>query len=289
MNETLLQELLEINESEGTCSESTFEKLIYDHPSDVKIVGILGCGAIASIITDYAAKGKLDIDLKFFYDVDMKSAENLASKVDGITVSDIEDMINNVDLVIEAASPCAVVENVPKILKKGKDVIIMSLGALMDRGLKNHLEEIAKRTNSRIYMPSGAIAGLDGIKATSIGKIKIVSLITRKHPDSLGISTDEKIVLYEGKASDAVRKFPMNINVAAALSIACGKEADVKIIADPTIERNCHEIHVIGDFGEIKTLTQSTSCTTNPKTSILAAYSAIKLLNSLNGNIRIGT
>jgi aspartate dehydrogenase len=114
-------------------------------------------------------------------------------------------------------------------------------------------------------------------------------LVTRKPPKSLGISADNETILYEGKARDAVRKFPMNINVAAALSIACNKEVNVKIIADPNVDRNSHYVHVVGDFGEFKTITQNMRCSINPKTSVLAAYSAIKLLKSLNENLRIGT
>lgn len=252
-------------------------------------VGILGCGAIANIITNFAAEGKLGVDLDFFYDRDMERAENLASQVDGTVVLAIEDMLDQVDLVIETASPQAVVEIVPQILERGKDVIVMSVGALMDPVLRDRLENIAKENNSRIYAPSGAIVGLDGIKAASIGKIREVSLITRKPPKSLGITAQKEKVLYEGTAKDAVLKFPMNINVAAALSIACGKEVNVKIIADPTVDRNSHEVHVVGDFGELKTTTENMRCAINPKTSVLAAYSAIKLLKSLNEHLRIGT
>jgi len=252
-------------------------------------VGILGCGAIANIITNFAAEGKLGVDLNFFYDRDMERAENLASQVDGTVVLAIEDMLDQVDLVIETASPQAVVEIVPQILQRGKHVIVMSVGALMDPVLRDRLENIAKDNNSRIYAPSGAIVGLDGIKAASIGKIREVSLITRKPPKSLGITAQKETVLYEGTAKDAVLKFPMNINVAAALSIACGKEVDVKIIADPTVDRNSHEVHVVGDFGELRTTTENMRCAINPKTSVLAAYSAIKLLKSLNEHLRIGT
>lgn len=289
MNETALQELLEIEESENTYPGSNAKNLIDDHKHDVMIVGIVGCGAIANIITDFAVEGKLGVDLKFFYDQDVEKAENLSSQVEGMVVRDVEDMLDHVDLVIETASPQAVVKIVPKILKRGKDVIVMSLGALIDSEFRANLEEIAIRNTSRIYMPSGAIVGLDGIKAASIGKIHKVSLITRKSPESLGISTDKERILYEGKARDAVRKFPLNINVAAALSIACDREVDVKIIADPSMNSNCHEIHILGDFGEFRTITQNRLCTTNPKTSVLAAYSAIKLLKSLNRNLRIGT
>ncbi len=252
-------------------------------------VGILGCGAIANIITNFASEGKLGVDLKFFYDRDMERAENLASQVDGTVVLNIDDLLDQVDLIIETASPQAVREIVPQILKRGKDVIIMSVGALIDTDLRKKLEKQAEKNNSNIYIPSGAIVGLDGIKAASIGKIHQVSLITRKPPKSLGISAEKETVLYEGKAKDAVLKFPMNINVAATLSIACGTEVDVKIIADPSVDRNSHEVHMMGDFGELKTTTHNMRCSINPKTSVLAAYSAIKLLKSLNENLKIGT
>ena len=288
MNETALNDALEIEESENLYLESNLEDLTKDYSRDVIVAGIIGCGAIAGIITDFAANGKLSADLKFFYDMDIERAENMASKVDGIMVPDVNDMLDNVDLVIEAASHDAVIKIIPQVLKKGKDVIIMSLGALIDSDLRNYLEEIADENNSRIYAPSGAVVGLDGIKAASIGEINEVRLVTRKSPKSLGISVDTETVLYEGKAGDAVRKFPANINVAAALSIAYGKEVDVKIIADPNVSRNCHEICVTGDFGEFRTITENETCATNPKTSVLAAYSAVKLIKSLNENLNVG-
>ena len=288
MNETALNDVSEIEEDEDLYLISNSENLIKDCPRNVMVAGIMGCGAIANIITNFAADGELGADLKFFYDLDMERAENLASKIDGIIVQNVDDMINNVDLVIEAASQEAVIKIVPQILEKGKDVIIMSIGALIDSELRNHLKNIAEKNKSRIYAPSGAIVGLDGIKAASIGEISEVSLVTRKSPESLGISVDNETILYEGKAKDAVRKFPANINVAAALSIAYGKEINVKIIADPKVTRNCHEICVKGDFGEFRTITQNEKCATNPKTSVLAAYSVVKLLKSLNENLKIG-
>lgn len=286
MNETALYEFLETEHSEDSFSRSKSGNLI---KRDAMKVGILGCGAIANVITDFALKGKLGVDLACFYDRDTKRAESIASKVDGTVALNLKDMLNLVDLVVEAASPQAVIETVPQILKNGKNVIIMSVGALLDLEFKNKLERITIKNKSRIYTPSGAIVGLDGIKAASVGEITELNLVTRKPPKSLGISINEEMVLYEGKASDAVRKFPQNMNVAAALSIACDKEADVKIIADPSVDHNIHDVHVVGDFGEFKTTTRNMSCTTNPKTSVLAAYSAIKLLKSLNDNLKIGT
>ncbi|SCG85462.1 aspartate dehydrogenase [Methanobacterium congolense] len=289
MNRTLVEELMETKVTDATFPVSGPENSLDPVEKRTTVVGIVGCGAIARTITDFALKENLGVHIKFFYDQDMKRAEDLASHAGGVAVQNVQDMLSYVDLIVEAASPGAVMEIVPKVLESKSDVIIMSLGALMDQDLKHHLEDLAKRNDSRIYMPSGAIAGLDGVKSASIGEIREVSLVTRKPPRSLGISTDTEKVLYDGKASGAVRKFPANINVAAALSIACGMEADVKIVADPKIDRNCHEIHVVGDFGEITTTTQNMSCKTNPKTSLLAAYSVIKLLKTLNEHSRRGT
>ena len=165
----------------------------------------------------------------------------------------------------------------------------MSVGGLLNPETRFKLEKLAKNNKCRLYAPSGAIVGLDGIKAASLGKIQRVTLVTRKPPRSLGINTEKETILYQGEASEAVQKFPLNINVAATVSMAVGQEIEVKIIADPDVDRNMHELEVVGDFGEFQTITSNIRCSMNPKTSVLAAYSAIKLLNSLNENFLVGT
>ena len=253
------------------------------------ILGILGCGAIANFIVNNISSGDNGIMVKYFYDRDFEQSKNLASLANGIAVSKIEDMLDNVDLILEAASPSSVEDHGLKILESGNDIIIMSIGALMDVKLRNRMEKAAKENNSKIYIPSGAIVGLDGIIAASVGKINKVNLTTRKPPMSLGKKVDTEEILFEGKASEAVKEFPVNINVAATLSLACNKDIDVKIIVDPKVNKNIHEVIVKGDFGEFKTKTENLPCEANPKTSLLAAYSAIKLLKSLNENLVMGT
>lgn len=253
------------------------------------IVGILGCGAIANIIVSNFLSKDENIHIEYFYDRDMEKAENLATLANGIAVLDIDTMIDNVDLVLEAASPFSVEKFALDVLNKGKDVMIMSIGSLMDMKLRNEIVKVATENNAKIFVPSGAIVGLDGIKAASIGKIKKATLTTRKPPKSLGKDVDKEEVLFEGKSSEAVKKFPVNINVAAAFSIACNMDVDVKIIVDPNVDKNVHEIFVKGEFGEFKTRAKNLPCEVNPKTSMLAAYSAIKLLKSLNENFIMGT
>jgi aspartate dehydrogenase len=141
------------------------------------------------------------------------------------------------DVVIEAASQQAVREYGLRVLEAGCDLIVMSVGALMDKKLLEQLMDMARRTRRRIYIPSGAIAGLEAVYALSLNGIREVRLRTRKPPKSLadapyvkekGINLDnikEPTKIYEGPAGEAVKYFPANVNVAAALSLAAKREA----------------------------------------------------------------
>ena len=251
-------------------------------------VGIIGCGAIANIITTSIVQEENNIDIAYFFDKDIERAENLASLAGGVAVLDFDDMLNDVDLILECAAPVSVKEYAPKVLGHGIDMIVMSIGALMDFDFYHELESLAKDNGAKIHLPSGAIVGLDGIKAVAKFGLKEVSLVTRKSPKSLGKNIDTEEVLFEGKASDAVKEFPLNINVAATISIVCQRDIDVKIIVDPKVNRNVHEITAKGDFGEFKTTTMNYPCAANPKTSMLAALSAIRLLKSFNETICVG-
>jgi aspartate dehydrogenase len=251
-------------------------------------VGIIGCGAIANIITTSIVPEENDIEIAYFFDKDIERAENIASLAGGVAVLDFEDMLNDVDLVLECASPDSVKYFAPIVLERGIDMIVMSIGAFMDRDFYSDVLKIAKENNAKIHLPSGAVVGLDGIKAVARFGLKEVSLVTRKSPKSLGKDIDTEEVLFEGKASEAVKEFPLNINVAATISMACNTDIDVKIIVDPKVDRNVHEITAKGDFGEFKTITMNYPCAANPKTSMLAALSAIRLLKSFNETISVG-
>lgn len=254
-------------------------------------VGIMGCGSIASTLVKFKQEGKLNANLAFFYDLNLDNAAKLAQKIDAQVSDSVDNLINNSDLILECASQVAVRNSIPQILESGTNVIIMSVGALMDEVFRLRLEKIAKENGATIYLPTGAITGIDTVKAAKLGKIESVSLTTRKPPLSLGknFEGDEEQILFEGKASDAVKKFPKNINVSSTLSLASGIDADVKIIADPKVTKNTHEIHLKGTFGELVTITSNVSSPDNPKTSLLAAFSAASLLNKLSDTIQIGS
>jgi aspartate dehydrogenase len=180
--------------------------------------------------------------------------------------------------------------------------MIMSVGALADKELYKSIKIMAKENDSRIYIPSGAISGLDGLKSASIGTIRKVTLTTTKNPAGLEGAPyilENKIdlaalkvatVIFEGSATDAVKAFPANVNVAATLCLAAREgEVRVKIIADPNIHVNRHEIMAEGNFGQIFTRVENVPFPRNPKTSYLAALSAIATLRSIVEPIKIGT
>jgi len=210
---------------------------------------------------------------------------------------------NDLDLVIEAASQGAVTQYASKVLKAGKDLMVMSVGALVDSELREEIRRSAHSTGKKVYIPSGAIAGLDGIKAAVIGRVNHVTLTTRKPPVGLiGAPYFKQIkmnpnelkepkVIYEGSALEACRLFPANVNVAAAISLAgIGLEKTrVRVVVDPTIRRNIHEISVKGEFGELRVRTKNVPSPDNPKTSYLAALSAIATLRKITEPMLIGT
>ncbi|RAP47151.1 MAG: aspartate dehydrogenase [Methanosphaera sp. rholeuAM74] len=254
-------------------------------------VGIIGCGAIATTLVDFKLNGKLEANLDYFYDLSYESAEELSSKIGAKAAKTLDELAENVDVILESASQSAVKNSIPHMIEKGKDVIIMSVGALLDKKFHDEILNLALKNNARIYLPTGAITGIDTVQAAKMGEITEISLTTRKPPASLDVEleNDEEKVIFEGKASEAVKKFPKNINVSSTLSLASGIDVDVTIIADPKIKNNTHEINLKGTFGELTTITSNVSSANNPKTSALAAYSVASLLDKLTKTMQIGS
>jgi aspartate dehydrogenase len=209
----------------------------------------------------------------------------------------------NTDIIIEAASQDAVRKLARTIIQSGKDLIIMSTGALAEPDLLQELLDIASKKEVHIYVPSGAVAGIDAIRSVK-HLLNSVTITTTKNPKALAgapffektrikpETITHKKLIYEGTARDAVKEFPANVNVAAVLSLAgVGMDATkVKIIADPAASVNQHEITANGNFGEINIVVRNTPSPSNPKTSYLAILSAIECIRSIcDDNIRIGT
>jgi aspartate dehydrogenase len=271
-------------------------------------VAIIGCGAIGTVIAKAIDEGKIEgTKLVTLFDRSLNKATRLASSLREVPLAtdSFDDLLkSDADLIVEAASQEAVVMYAERVLAAGKDLLIMSVGALLDSNVYEGIDAMAKKMGRRVYVPSGAVAGVDGLRSASLVDVSEVTLTVKKNPKALtpspyvkekGIDLSklaEPLLLYEGPAIEAVKLFPVNVNVAATLSLASlgGNKTLVRVVADPTLNRNVHEVHVKGDFGEMELTMKNVTHPDNPKTSYIAALSAIELLRSLiRKGIKIGT
>ena len=274
-----------------------------------KTIGLMGCGTIGTHLTMAIDSGRVaNASLTGLFDIIDGNARALKTRLKSTPqVYDNFDRFvdSNADVIIEAASQQAVKNFAKRIIESGKDLMVMSVGALADTLFLAELLQLTPIRNgqSKIYVPSGAIAGIDAIR--SVRHIAdSISITTKKSPKALAgapffttrnVSLDNitKVTeIYEGSAVEAVKLFPANVNVAAVLSLAgIGVEKTmVRILADPETTTNQHEIVATGSFGEIKISVNNVTAPGNPKTSFLAVLSAIECLRSIcEDGIRIGS
>ena len=256
-------------------------------------VGFLGCGNIASIVMDFIQKERLNFKVTRIFDIDLKKATEFKKRFDRsiIIAEDIDSLLEDTEIIIEAASQDAVKRYGMRILGAGKNLIVMSVGALSDEIFLKRMKEMARERSVRIYIPSGAIIGVDGLKAAGLGSIDEIIITTIKPPKSLGVVVNERCVVYEGYVKEGIKRFPQNVNVAATLGLATENldKTKLRIIADPDIDRNIHEIHISGNFGEFNIKSVNLPSPNNPKTSYIAALSAVALLKRISDVVEIGT
>ena len=271
-------------------------------------IGLLGCGAIGKSLAEAIDNNNAgDAELVAIFDEYPDTMHNILNNVkhkpkeyDNFAVF-IDK--SGAELIVEAASKEAVELYAEKILESRKDLMIMSVGALMDNNLLERIMKTAKKCKKHVFIPSGAIGGIDVVKAAKIGGLTKVTLTTRKNPVALrysplfqkatmGKEVKKELVIFEGYANEAVKAFPLNVNVSATLSLAGlgGEKTFVRVIADPSITNNIHEIETEGVFGKMMIRLENITHPSNPKTSYLAVLSAIETLRSIsNTNMKIGT
>jgi len=253
-------------------------------------LGIIGCGAIGTDVAKAADKMK-DIKKIFIYDKKKSASEKLKKVIKKAEIRTVSKFLDEVDIVFEAASQEAVKQYSEKILLKGKDLVMMSVGSLFDNKFRLKLEEIAKAKRCKIYLPSGAVCGIDGVFSGSVDLIDEVTLVTTKPPQCLDKDIGRRAVVFKGNARNAVKKFPMNINVAASLSLAgIGfDKTKVEIVVDPVATRINHKILAHGKFGRLRAEVENMPNPNNPKSSYMASLSAIATLKRIINPIQIGT
>jgi aspartate dehydrogenase len=214
-------------------------------------------------------------DALILYDYNKEKAERLQKSLTVPTkiAKNVDEMMRlKPRVIVEAASQQAAKEYASRISAEHIDLIVMSVGALLDMNA----------VGSRIHVPSGAIGGLDALGSAALAGIDQVVLTTRKNPETLGRNSKDESVVYEGNALEAVRLFPREMNVAATLALTVGSESvKVRLVSDPRADRNVHEIRVKWKHGDMFLKFENDPHPENPGTSALAAWSAIKLLKEL--------
>jgi len=263
-------------------------------------VGVAGLGAIGRQVCRALDAGIPRLVLAGATARDRERAERFLKTLTSTPpFLDLDDLVAASDLIVEASTQAHLHELAPRALGAGRDLVVLSCGALLGR---QDWVDLAARNGCRILVPSAAIAGLDGVKGASVGAVTSVTMETRKPPAGLagapGIvdkhidleAITTETLVFEGPALEACRAFPANVNVLAALSLAgIGPEKTrTKIFAVPGQTMNRHRVTVEGEFGRLSIEIENVP-TENPRTGKLSYLSTIALLRGLAAPLRVGT
>jgi aspartate dehydrogenase len=212
----------------------------------------------------------------------------------------LSELAEHADIIVEAA-PAAVFEQIAEAaIARGRIFVPSSVGALLPR---MHLVARARETGARIIVPTGALLGLDAVRAAAEGKVDSVTIETRKPPrglegapylvenkiDVFAITTPT--IVFKGNAFDAAKGFPANVNVAAALALAgIGPERTmVEIWGDPTVTRNTHTIRVEAETVRLTMTIENVPSEENPRTGKITPLSILACLRGLTSTLKVGS
>ena len=264
-------------------------------------VGIGGFGAIGLTVARALDAGIEELELAA---VSARHKEAAAAKMAGfarpVPVVELPDLAECADVVVECV-PAAAFEAVAlPAIERGRIFMPLSVGQLLPR---MHLVDRARETGARILVPTGALLGLDAVRAVAEGEIRSVRMVTRKPPAGLagapylvengisveGLTAAKKV--FEGTAREGAKGFPANVNVAAALSLAgIGPDRTLlEIWADPGVDRNTHRIEVDADSARFTLEIGTVPTAENPRTGRNTALSVIATLRGLTSPMKVGT
>lgn len=215
-------------------------------------------------------------------------------------VSSLDDLKCAPGLVAECAGHGGVREHGAEVLRRGMDLLVISIGALADAELYGELEQAAQDGGAKLVLAAGAVAGADALAAARVGGLDRVTYTSRKPPKAwkgtpaeevCDLDTiDEETTLYQGAAAEAARRYPQNANVAATIALAGAgfDKTEVRLVADPEAGGNIHQLEASGMFGSFTMEIRGKPLPDNPKTSTLAAHSVIAEIRRRAGHVEIG-
>jgi aspartate dehydrogenase len=262
-------------------------------------VGIAGYGAIGQSLAASLQAGIEGLALAAIASRDAARVRALLPPGVEVPIVPVPELRDHADVIIECAPAAALPSIAVPALEKGRTLVVLSCGALLDN---EHLVELARDKGGRILVPTGALLGLDAVLAAAEGKIFTVTMTTRKPPGSLagapflvsrGIDVaaiTEPTLIFEGSAREAARGCPANVTVAVALSLAgIGPDRTrLEIWADPALTRNVHRVEVDSDSARFSMSIENIP-SENPKTGRITALSVIALLRKQRAALRVGT
>ena len=264
-------------------------------------VGLAGLGAIGLPVAAALHRGIPGLQLAA---VSARREENARQKLQaaGIDapVMPIARLVERADVVVECAPAQAFRAIAEPVLEASRTLITVSGAALLEAG---DLVALAEKKGARIILVTGALLGLDAVRAAAERHIAMIKMISRKPPLSLkgapylaahGIDITAITAprcIFKGSAREGARGFPANVNVAAALSLAgIGPDrTELEIWADPTVTRNIHRIEVEADSARFSMTIENLPSVENPSTGQMTPLSVIAALRSLTAPLRVGT
>jgi aspartate dehydrogenase len=258
-------------------------------------VGLIGHGAIAQ----YVARGLGALEAQLTLAL-IRPGRAAAAQVALGDVRCAQGMTGDLpDIMVDCAGHAGLAQHGAAILRAGVPLITVSLGALADRGLQAQLTAAASDGDTQLILCSGAIGGLDALRAARMGRLTRVTYEGRKPPAGwhgsraeavldLSAPLQQEVVHFDGDARQAALLYPKNANVAAAVALAgVGfEDTQVRLIADPHAAGNSHQITALGDFGEMRFAITGQTLPGNPRTSALAAMSVLAALADHRARIR---
>ena len=244
-------------------------------------IGIIGEGAIGRYVAD-------SLQVRGLGPHAILTRSGGVGKTDGLSrVRSVADLSDDIFLMVDCAGHAALAQHGPAILERGIDLVTVSLGALADTDLESTLTDAARRGNAQLHLASGAIGALDALRAAKVGGLTNVTYTGRQPPRGWkGSPAEDRLDLdmlataathFDGTAREAATTYPKNANVAAAVALAgAGFDAtQVRLIADPDVTANIHEIHATGAFGQFHFRIEGHALPDNPRSSALAAMSTV--------------
>ena len=270
-------------------------------PAQLKL-GIAGLGAIGLAVARRVEAGDVPgISLAAVSVRDeAKARKTLAAFRSPPLLASLAGLADAADVVLECLPSALFADVAEPAIRKGRIFMPLSVGALLDH---MPLVDLARETGARIIVPTGALLGLDAVRATAEGHISSVRIVTRKPPAGLagapllvkqGLSVDglkEPLRVFAGNAREAIKGFPANVNVAVALSLAgIGPDrTQVEIWADPGVTRNTHTITVTSDASDLTMTIENVPSVENPRTGRITALSVLAALRHLTAPLVIGS